>query len=376
MNVLFLLRNHFTVDSRVLKEARSLVRSGHNVTVRAVRDESLPLHEMLDGIHVERLTFSPSARKAFWAKILTYIRFGINAFRGAKAFDVVHCHDLDTLPIGALLKGTHKNLRLIYDAHEHETEVGFHVQGLIKIFYQITERLFIRCADAVITVSESIANDYVRLYSIEKPHLIMNCPPLSTPHKTGYFRDKFSLREDQIIFLYQGGLFQHRGIEKIIQAFQAMPDDSRVLVFLGYGPLGDDILKISQESERIFLHEAVAPDVLLRYTASADVVLCTIENQNLNYYYCLPNKLFEYIMAGLPVVISDFPEMRKVVDEFGCGIKVNEISAPAIQSAVSTLERQKINAMAQGTLPAREKYCWAYQEQRLLEIYAALDKGA
>ncbi|MNR18243.1 hypothetical protein D3C85_1349630 [compost metagenome] len=139
---------------------------------------------------------------------------------------------------------------------------------------------------------------------------------------------------------------------------------------MGYGPMAGVIQQAASEHPNIFYHPAVSPDVLPAYTASADVGLCLIENLCLSYYYCLPNKLFEYLMAGLPVLVSDLQELRRFVQEHPVGQIVLQSDSTAIREAVMAMDDAAIDSHTQAALEARTQFHWQAQERVLLEVYA------
>ena len=367
--VLFILRNHFTNDARVLKEARSLTNAGYHITIFCLWDNGLKRNETLDGIEIKRIARLPQNSPSVVQKITSLISFSLQCLlRGSFRYDIIHCHDLDTLPIATFIKCFKPKTRLIYDAHEYETERA-HIKGIVKRLYQVTERFFIRYANAVIAVSNSIADEYERLYHIPKPYLILNCPPYQKIEKHDLFRKRFSIRSDQMIFLYQGGLMEHRGIEMTLEAFKNVTDGNKVIVFMGYGSLENMIKQAASEYNTIFYHEAVNQNVLLQHTASADVGLMLIENTSLSYYYCAPNKFYEYSMAGLPVIISNLYDMRRLVEKYDNGLIVEQNNMSRLLDVITHLTHDEIKHMQRNIPEITKKYNWEQQEKILLDIY-------
>ena len=199
-----------------------------------------------------------------------YILYIWMIFKSRVSFDVFVCNDLNTLPVGVFFKLIKFNkIKIIYDAHEYETEING-LKGLRKKIVKWQERILIRYADKVITVSDSIANEYTRLYSISKPFIVLNCPIYQEVTKQDVFRESLGIRSNQVIFLYQGGLSGGRGIEIILDTFSSLEDDKNVLVCMGYGPLESLIQQKAKQFPTIFFHPAVSSQILLNYTASAD----------------------------------------------------------------------------------------------------------
>ena len=185
-------------------------------------------------------------------------------------------------------------------------------------------------------------------------------------------RAELGIKDNQTIFLYQGGFSPGRGIELLLEAFSRLDDDRNVIVFMGYGPLEGAIRDFANRHPQIFLRAAVSPDVLLRYTASADYGVLFYENNCLNHYYCSPNKMFEYLMAGIPVLCADLFEMRRLVEEKGIGVVAEENTVEGFLAAVKRSLALDYQAVAANVAAARKIYNWEEQEKVLLDVYSQL----
>ena len=372
--VALLVLNPFTNDSRVLKEALSLKHAGYEPFIVALHEQSLAEQDTVHGIPVRRIRLlSRGWPKVLPVQVFKYFEWLWRAFLLSRKADIVHCNDLPTLPAGAVARLlSHKRTRVVYDAHEFEiNDVANEPRWKIRI-KSVMERFWIRHADATMTVSESIADEYVRMYGIPKPALVLNCPPFAPLPEADIFRSTLGIPHSAIIFLYQGGLAAGRGIEPIMDAFKGLPDNERVVVFMGYGPMESAIKQAAAEHPNIYYHPAVSPDVLPAYTASADVGLCLIENLCLSYFYCLPNKLFEYLMAGLPVMVSDLQELRRFVQNHPVGPIVPGTDDESIRRAVAQLNAPALAGYADAARSARAVFHWQAQESVLLSVYARL----
>ncbi len=369
-SVLFILRNHFINDSRVLKEAQTLSNNGYSVTIRCLWDTDLPKFEDNEKFKVERVCYSDRKKtKSFLKKIATFLKYIKSTLKDLKKFDIVHCHDLDGLVVGSVAKIlSFGKLKLVYDAHEYEVEIGTY-DGVLKKIIFLTEATLIKLADDVICVSDSIANEYKKNYNIKKPNLVLNCPPINLDETNyDYFRKKFKLDSDVIVFLYQGGLSQYRGLDIILNAFIRVSDPNKVIIFMGYGQFYNKIKKASKEHDNIYIHEAVSPTELLKYTSSADMGILFYENTCLNHYYCSPNKFFEYTQAGLPIIVSDLFEMRRIVNKYKNGVNVPE-SVDSLVKTIKKLTIRDINNYLENIPEMKKVYNWSEQEKVLLNIY-------
>lgn len=373
MKIVNLVLNNFVNDSRVLKTSRSLARLDHDVTVVALHEVELPVYEEVGAVKVHRIPLvTRSWSKHRLVQVIKLTEFILRFTLKYRKVDVLHCNDLNALLIGCLCKATRPSVRIVYDSHEYAiNDVPNQPASSIKFKYWL-ENFLIRYADRVITVSDSIANEYARLYNIPKPYLLLNCPIYNEQRKRDLFRENLGIRSDQTIFLYQGGLGKGRGIEMLLEAFSGLKSDQNVLVCMGYGSLEPLIQKKAQDSSTIFFHPAVTPDVLLNYTSSADYGVSFIEDSCLSYRYCLPNKMFEYLMAGLPILTSNLYEMQRLVNYEGVGIVAEDNTVEGFRRAVIDSLAQDYTAIQRNVFESRKKYCWEEQEKVLKEVYDAL----
>ncbi len=368
-----LVFNPFTNDSRVIKESVSLSSGGYEVEVIAHGDKELKDYEKQENFIVRRLSYLDRAvTKDKLSKLRAYLSYVKESVSYCKDFDILHCNDLNTLPIGYIIKKFYnKDIKIVYDAHEYETETGG-LHGIQKTITKKLEKFLIKYADAVICVSDAIANEYVKLYNIPKPALVLNTPPLKKIEKKDIFRETLNILKDKTIFLYQGGLSSGRGIEILLDTFKQIDDDKSVIVFMGYGALEESIKDISKEYTNIYFHKAVTPDVLLDFTCSADFGISTIEDTCLSYHYCLPNKMFEYLMAEIPVIVSNLPEMKKLVEENSVGVVAKENTPQGLKVAIeeaTQLDKKELHTNIQ---KVKEIYNWESQEKVLVKLYGGL----
>lgn len=379
VKVALLVFNPFTNDSRVLKEATSLSKKNFNVTVVAHGSKNLPMQEFLsDDILVNRLSCLDRKSAGTFGKIKAYLDYARKSVQFARHQDILHCNDLNTLPIGVVVKlFFNRDVKIVYDAHEYEINDRPDEGKLsVKLKYFL-EKALIRYADRVITVSNAIADEYVKLYDIPKPALVLNTPPYKEVEKKDLFRETFGITKERAIFLYQGGLSRGRGIEILLDAFMQLNDEKEkcrapVVVFMGYGPLEEKVKKAAEEYENIYFHPAVSPDVLLNYTSSADFGISLIEDICLSYRYSLPNKMFEYLMADLPVIISNLPEMRRIVEKNRVGVVAEQNSMEGLKKAVEEAMKLDKEEFRENIQRVKKTYNWEAQEKILLKVYKEL----
>ena len=372
--------NAFTNDSRVLKEATTLQKHHYDVTVIAHQDVGVKSEELIDDLKVRRFSYlDRKITKGTFGKLKAYLIYVKESIMYCKDFDILHCNDLNTLPIGFLIKKFfNKNVKIVYDAHEHETEI----RGLIgtkQKIAKIIEKFLIKSADKVINVSNAIAEDYTRLYNIPKPTLVLNTPPYQKINKKDIFRKELGINKSQTIFLYQGGFSAGRGIEILLESFQNLQqeednhDFQPCIVFMGYGPLEELVIDAAKEYDDIYFYPAVAPDVLLDYTSSADFGILFYENNCLNHDYCSPNKMFEYLMADIPVIASKLYEMKRLVQNNNIGIVAEANTANGLTEAIIKATMLDKEELRQNIQKIKKIYNWEEQEKVLLTLYKELE---
>ncbi|MCI5212171.1 MAG: glycosyltransferase, partial [Candidatus Electrothrix sp. ATG2] len=307
--------------------------------------------------------------KSLIVQLVKYSEFCWRIFPYAKKKQItmVNIHSLSLLPLGICLK-IMLGAKLIYDTHELETEVTG-LKDLRKYLAKCIERLGIHFADHIFVVSESIADHYVKKYNITRPTVVFNTPNFCSPKNSNLLRESININDDIKILLYAGKLMQGRGIETILEAFTKKMNQRVVVVFMGYGPLEDRIKKKSENYPNIFFYPAVPPDKVVEYMSSADVGITIIENYCLSNYYCMPNKLFEYIMAGLPVIASNMFEMAKFVTDNNLGVIAVEETPEAVISAIETLYKKDLCVLRESAQKASKLNSWEVQEKKMISAY-------
>jgi glycosyltransferase involved in cell wall biosynthesis len=382
--ILSLVFNSLKNDNRVFNQAFSLSKVGYEVVlvgILGIKDDStLPFIEEINGVSIIRKRMiSVIIERIKYLRVFFFIlNSWVYFFKQSKnQFDFIHCHDLDTLEYGVFMKFlVLGKVTLFYDAHEYETQRnGLH--GWRWAYVKLKERFLIKFCDRVITVSPTIADEYVRLYGIEKPEVILNCPVLRTKKvvKRNFFRDYFDIPSSKMIFLYQGYLYPGRGIEIILEAFNQLNLPDCVLVFMGEGTHVGYIMQNEMYGKSVFLHPLVSGEVLLGYTSSADCGLAFIEDISLSDRYCLPNKLFEYIAAGLPVISSGLPDLRKFINMHQVGVSADSNDVEGFIKAFRDLLNLDSKQLAHDIERTRALFNWGTQEKLLINLYSGFVKN-
>lgn len=379
MNNLHISLTEMRNESRVLKETNSILN--HNIAskvyIASLHADDLEEEKIYkDNLILNRFKLSSrKLSKNLFVQVLKYFEFmyRVTLFYRKKDIKMINIHAIALLPFGIFLKYLFK-AKLIYDTHELETETNGS-NGLRKKLVKLIEKTLIKKCDLIFVVSENIADWYANEYDIQRPVVVKNAPRLIDSKKTNHFRENLDIKDDSIIVLYQGGLSKGRGVDLLLEAFKKRDDDKVVIIFMGYGQLEVEIKNVSKEKNNIFFHSAVAPEVVLEYTSSADIGISFIENTCLSYYYCLPNKLFEYSMAGLPVIVSNMKEMRELVEKYDMGIVVKDDKIDSMNNAIDKILQSDIKQMKQNARRCAEENSWEVQEIKMINEYKRVLNG-
>ena len=376
LNNLHITLTEFCNATRVLKQTRSIVYKGiaSNVFIAALHSADLEKADSIArNIFLKRFSLvTRTLPKKLIFQILKYLEFSwrIGFYYRNKDIGMLNIHTLSLLPLGVLLKCWY-GAKLIYDTHELETEVEGS-KGIRKWLAKKVERFLIGYCDQVFVVGEAIADWYADEYRIPRPVVILNAPRYQTPSRTNRLRTVLNIPVEKTIYLYQGGLFSGRGVDLILTAFKELQGSDAVIVFMGYGQWEREIQAASRTYGNIYFHPAVSPDVVLEYTSSADVGMHLIKNTCLNHYYCMPNKLFEYTMAGIPVIVSNVQEMANFVEKHHIGIVVDSISVKSIISAVEKIKNMNFDELRANVFETSKSFCWEEQENKMITAYRKL----
>lgn len=359
-------------DSRILKEMEALAAAGFVVSGLGVTLEEGSQRSDMDfdaDIGAIRL------RSREWRFLPRTLRHVASLFELAVKMlpaairqqpDVVHCHDTLVLPLGVIVKWV-TGAQLVYDAHELESDRN----GLTRLQSRLTlwtEKLLWRFVDGLIVVSPSIQTWYQTTIGPKRSAVILNSPVYEEggAYDSGYLRTKFSIPPDRLVFIYVGILGPGRGLDLITEAFTHQ-DVTAHVVFLGYGDWAGKLKKLAQVHANLHVHDAVSHAQVVPVVRSADHGLCLVQNVSLSDYYCLPNKLFEYCFAGVPVLASDFPDIRAVLEQYGIGTCC-ALDASSLRQAVLSLERTDQTPHFRDLSPLS----WQTQEQKLKDLYHQL----
>jgi glycosyltransferase involved in cell wall biosynthesis len=367
-----LLMTDYKIDSRVRNETNSLAGFGYEVLVCCLSGEGQPKIERREQVDIHRFG---SGRSRLPQYITAYISMFIYLLR--KKIDIVHAHDLTALPIAVLIS-KFKRIPLVYDSHElwSQSHHGDHPSWAIKVM-EVFEKLFGGQSDAVITVSDGISRYLKNYLNVATVSTIRNIPSYTQRGIYDLFRGELSIAKTTPIFLYQGLISQSRGVDVFFQAALNICEKNNVaFVFMGSGPYAEVLRqKITESSmQNIFYKDAVSQNELLKYTNSADIGVHAIKNSCLNHDLCLPNKLFEYMSAGIPVLVSELTEMSSFVKQYGIGMCFENNSVNDLSEKIQyLLDNPKVLAdFKEHSMKAAKNITWEAEALVLKKLYSDL----
>ncbi|HJT55534.1 MAG TPA: glycosyltransferase [Ktedonobacteraceae bacterium] len=370
-------------DVRVMREATTLAQAGMEVSIVDIEsDPTRPREEEIDGVHVKHIVmpswFVPAHFKPwFLVKLLLMLIYGTRALMNVAA-DIYHAHDDTALP-ACYFAARLRRKRLVFDAHELPlVEPNITRWGLLHALSTVLLKSMMSRCSGIITVSPPIIRELQRLYGGRKARLIRNIPAYQAPIASDRLQQYLELDADTRIALYQGNL-DSRGLHRLILAARFI-DPGIVIVLMGQGANRPDLeVLIAREgvSERVKIIPAVPYAELLTWTASADIGLVVYSpsaapTMTPNIQMCLPNKLFEYLMAGLPVLASRLDAVADIITTYDVGCIVSSLEPEEIGRAMNrmlgnrdVLARMRNNANA----ATQRDLCWEKEGSRFIDFY-------
>lgn len=374
-NILVLSLSKITSSSsRVLKEGQTLLKNGFSVTVASICYDNQTEKEDVQGVPVRRfLLRSKKLPKYFIFQIIKWMewysllkKWITNDGRGIAIID---CHCLYTLLIGFFLaKQSHS--KIVFNAHELETERNG-LSGFRKQISQFLEKKLIKKCSATIVVSQSILEWYQQAYPNIKVNCIYNAPMLQEPIKNDYFKKIYKLSTNDVIFLYQGAFFSGRGIPLLLETFKQLPPNYHI-VFMGFGPEEQAIKNASQKCLNIHIHDVVPQKDLYKYTPSANYGFSLIESVSLSYELCMPNKLFEYTMYEVPVIVSNTKDQSTFIRKNRIGYVLEDYTPNGLKQLILSVDISEREVLVQNMKKIKTDICWENQEEKLVGIYNSI----
>jgi glycosyltransferase involved in cell wall biosynthesis len=304
---------------------------------------------------------------SFYLKFIWHIKLKIISTKAS----IIFAEDIYTLPFIIIL-GKLKRARIYHDSRElFGYLAGLKDKKFKQTFWKWIENFFIKKADCVI-VTGAMDGDFLKKeYGLHNIILLRNLPRYYKPTLNLDLHSHLQIDTNKKIILYQGVLLKGRGIEKVFEVLKDLPE--HVFVIAGGGEFEEYYKKLATEMDlvdQVYFLGKLTLEELPKITASADVGVSLIENLSTSYYYALPNKLFEYIMAEVPVIVSDLPQMKAIVDKYDVGFAVEFGSKDELISAIKKLTEDNSlhESKKQNCHIASQELNWEKEVTSLLKI--------
>ncbi|MFW5886540.1 MAG: glycosyltransferase family 4 protein [Bacteroidota bacterium] len=358
--VILAVTNDLVSDQRAHKVSTTLTKMGFQVILVGRRlKNSLPLQR---DYTVKRFNLFFNKGPLFYAEYNIRLFFFL-LFHSAS---VITANDTDTLPATYLVSKIKRNA-LVYDAHEYFTGVPELVnRKFIQSFWKIIEKIILPDVRNAMTVNHSIASIYEKEYGI-KMKVVRNVP-LGTLQENS---SNWELIDKAGFLLYQGAVNVGRGLELMIDAVSLLDE---VFVIAGDG----DIIKDLQEKvsamglqEKVIFTGKLPLEKLAGLTKRAAIGISLEENLGINYYYALPNKIFDYINSGVPVLVSDLPEMSSLVEKYNVGLVLKKRTPAYLANILKDMLNDKNKRLMwyENIDKAKLELCWEKEEQHVKDLY-------
>jgi glycosyltransferase involved in cell wall biosynthesis len=368
-SVVFSVTNCICHDQRVQKMASVVTGLGCDVTIIGRRSGDCC---DVNKLKLKTIRFRMIFRRGF----LFYAFFNIHLFFSLLfgKYNLLVANDLDTLLPNYLVSKIRK-IPLVYDSHEYFTGVPeIQNRPLVKWVWKTIEKSVFPHLKSVMTVSDSIADKYSEEYGI-MPVTVRNCADSSEGIRS-FTRDELGIGSDNLVVILQGtGINADRGGEELIEAISIT--DRVVLFVLGSGdqlPLLKSKVSELGITEKVRFIPTLPWNEMMKYTKSADAGISPDKDTNLNYRFSLPNKLFDYISAGIPVIAGSLTEVKKIIEKNDCGIIIPEITSQEISNALIKLrdDRHLLDKLKQNSDKASELLNWEKEKKIVIEFYSKI----
>lgn len=364
--VAVLVSNDLSTDQRVSKMCDSLLALGYSpLLIGRLLPGSLPLNER--NYQCIRIKLWFNRGPLFYANlnlILFYKLLFLKCHR-------IHANDLDTL-LPAYLISKLRNKKLVYDTHEYFTGVPELVdRKLVKKVWKTIEAFILPKLKHIITVNDSIAQLYHSDYGV-KPVVIRNIPAKQEILKVS--KKELNLPEDKFLIILQGnGINVDRGAEEAVEMMKYL--ENALLIIAGSG----DVISILKEkvvndglNDKVVFKDRMPYARLMQHTAACDLGLTLDKDTNINYKYSLPNKLFDYINAGIPTYASNLPEVKRIVEIYKIGVIAENHNPADMAESISELMNnpQLLEEFRRNCKYASSSLSWENEAKVLSDFYS------
>ena len=303
----------------------------------------------------------------FYLKFISLLKLKLLSTKAG----IIFAEDIYTLPFVVIL-GKLKGAKVYYDSRElFGYLAGLKDKKFKQSFWKWVEKFFIKKADWIMVTGAMDGEFLKKEYDVKNIILLRNLPRYYKPELKPDLHSNLQIDKSKKIILYQGVLLKGRGIEKVFAVLKDLP--GCIFILVGSGEYEEHLKKLAAEmtvAEQVYFLGKLTQEDLPKVTASADVGISLIENLSISYYYALPNKLFEYIMAEVPVIVSDLPQMKEIVEKYDVGSIVDFESKEDLTEAIKKITEDKTfhDSKKRNCRIAAQELNWENEVTSLLKI--------
>lgn len=366
--IILSVTNDLTSEQRVHKVCVFLEKLGFDVTlVGRIRRKSLPLENR--SYKTKRMFLVFEKGPLFYAEYNLRLFFYLLFHRAT----ILVANDLDTLLANYFASRLNRS-QLVHDSHEYFTGVP-ELEGrnfAKKTWKRIEGKIFPKLK-YIYTVNDSIAKLYKDEYGVEIK-VVRNFPLLMENKKPALkTRKELQVDENKKIILYQGSVNVDRGLLEMVEAMQYV--NGAILLIVGEGDILEEVITKTQKlnlHKKIIFIKRVPFDELWNYTSHADIGISLDKDTNLNYRFSLPNKIFDFVHAGVPVLASNLVEIKKIIDNYEIGEMIENHNPKHIAEKINFMldNSEKIKIWKENCALVSKEFCWQNEEKVLSEIYS------
>lgn len=315
------------------------------------------------------------------SRSIAFAQYATLALAG-RDFDCVQAHDSHALRAGwKIARG--RKARFVYDAVEiPDDRSGLAARQHDGLFFRLNSALearIIRRADKIITVSDGLAQWTATRYGTERPELVRNCRFYEDAGSDERIRRAIGLRDGECLALYLNSLYSGQGLEQLVQSFSFLPDHIHIATLgpVQEKPIAEKLISLAESigvANRFHILDPVSPTDVVSYASGADIGVIPRQNSCLNNAISLPNRVFELVMARLPIAAPSLPDMKNFVTEYGIGLSFDETDPKDIARIVSEMLRpERLGEFRTNVAAAARELCWeneGLRYRRILESVA------
>ncbi|MCK4630047.1 MAG: glycosyltransferase [Bacteroidales bacterium] len=364
--VIFSVINDIVFDQRVNRVAGTLLQEGAEILVvgRQLRN-SMSCNHLPYPVKRFRMIYNkgPFLYAFFNIRLFLYLLF--------RKVNVLVANDLDTLLANYLVSRIRK-VTLIYDSHEYFTGVPeIQNRPFVRKVWQTIEKWIFPKLEHIYTVNQSIARIYEEKYNVNVG--IVRNVSYKWNRSGNCSRNRLGLPADRFIVILQGsGINIDRGAEEAVLSMQYL--DNTILMIIGDGDIVNNLKQMVSEhglQSKVMFMEKVPHNILMNFTCAADVGITLDKDTNLNYKYSLPNKLFDYIQAGVPVLASKIVEVENIIKSYNIGDIIDNHNPEHIASKLKNMfsDMDRMQLWKKNLHIAGEELCWENEQGKIIEIF-------